>query len=288
MNRGDLQIYNKGGMRVVHEYFPSIHQMLKVLDSRPNNEVMAHEHSSTDTGNPEWAGTKTYHEAVELLTGGYTAILNRLRLNIDKAVKALNNFPTRRSAIIEDVQGASPIIPNYLIGLPNAMSYRQPVVRKKKTINIIYCPCENCGADPEEFIQAGVAVLSAIRVIEKSNISIRLDCMFSDSICNDEAVIGTVRIKNYGDRLDLQKLCFPLANAAMLRRIGFKYLETAPDMLESGFSFGYGKTPKLYKLEEFLKLPDSTVLINMGLVNGELEHDPKKVIEYINKKVKNN
>lgn len=284
---GNLQVYEKGGTRVVHEYFSSIHQMLNVFESRRNNSVMANKHLSTIQGEREWAGTSSYKEAVKLLTCGYTDILDKLRLGIRKATKSLKDIDVSKSTIIEDVQGASPIVPNYLQGLPKAMCYRQPVPKKIKTINIIYCPCENSGSDPDEFIEAGVAILSAIRAIEKSNVSIKLDCMFSDATAGSEAVIGIVRVKNYRDRLDLQKLCFPMAHPSMLRRIGFKYIETAPDMKERDFIFGYGSTPSLERLEEFLKLPDDTVLLNMGVVRGKLKCDPKKVIEYINEKVQN-
>lgn len=273
-------------MRVVHEYFSSIHQMLQVFDGRNNNHVMRDEHSSTRRGDSSWAGTESYEEAVKLLTCGYTDILDQLRLGISKAMKSLKDIDFSKSYMIEDVQGAAPIVPNYLQGLPKAMCYRQPIPKKIKTINIIYCPCANCGSEPKEFIEAGVAILSAIRAIEKSNISIKLDCMFSDATSGREAVIGIVRVKNYRDRLDLQKLCFPIAHPSMLRRIGFKYIETAPDMTESGFNCGYGRTPDLEQLEEFMKLPEDTVLLNMGVVRGKLECDPKKVIDYINEKVK--
>lgn len=285
--RSNLQIYEKDGMRVVHEYFSSINQMLNILEGRKNNEVMRDEHSSTQTGGREWSGTDSYEEAVKLLTCGYTDILDKLRLGIQKATKSLKDIDFSKNHIIEDVQGASPIVPNYLQGLPKTMCYRQSVPKKIKTINIIYSPCANCGSEPEEFIEAGVAILSAIRAIEKSNISIKLDCMFSDATSGREAVIGIVRVKNYRDRLDLQKLCFPMAHPSMLRRIGFKYIETAPDMKESGFTFGYGRTPSLEDLEGFLKLPENTVLLNMKVVRGKLECDPKKVIDYINEKVQN-
>lgn len=286
--KGNLQIYDKGGKRVVHEYFSSIYQMLNVLENRPNNSVMKNKHSSTkpESGG-EWYGTSNYEEAVELLTCGYTDILDKLRLGIQKATKSLKDIDFSKSHLIEDVQGGSPIVPNYLQGLPKSMSYRQAVAKKVKTINIIYVPCANCNADPEEFIDAGVAILSAIRAIEKSNISVRLDCMLSDSVSNNEAVIGIVRVKNYRDRLDLQKLCFPIAHPSMLRRIGFKYLETAPDMQDDRFSFAYGTTPSLNSLEEFLKLPENTILINMGKIKEGLENDPKKVIDYINEKIQN-
>lgn len=286
--RGNLQVYEKGEMRVVHECFSSVHLLLKCLDERENNSVMAHEHSSQQEGNEEWYGTSNYKEAINLLICGYKDILDKLKIGINKSLKSFKDKDFNKSCIIEDIQGVSPIVPNYLQGLPKTMSYRQTIAKKTKVVNIIYSPCENCSSNPEEFIEAGVAILSAIRVIEKSNISVRLDCMFSDSFCNREAIIGTVRIKNYKDRLDLQKLCFPLANSSMLRRIGFKYIETAPDMKERGFKGGYGITPSLEELEKCLKLPKDTVLLNMKIIRGELECDPKKIIDYINKKIKDN
>lgn len=285
--KGDLQNYEKGGVKVTQEYFSSIHHMLACLDSRKNNQAMHDQHSSTERGDSEWAGTSSYDEAVKLLTCGYTDILGRLSLGIKKAMKSLQDYDFSKSSIIEDVQGAAPIVPNYLRGLPKTMSYRQPISKKVKTINIVYAPTANCGTGAEEFIEAGIALLSAIRAIEKSNIAIKLDCMFKNSYGGREAVIGSVQIKNYRDRLDLQKLCFPIAHPSMLRRIGFKFLETVPGLTNRGFASGYGRSPDMSELTNYLKLQDNTVLLNFYLVHNELGCDPKKIIEYINEKVQN-
>lgn len=285
--KGDLQNYEKGGVKVTQEYFSSIHHMLACLDSRENNRAMYDQHSSIERGDSGWAGTSSYEEAVKLLTCGYTDILGRLSLGIKKAMKSLQDYDFSKSSIVEDVQGATPIVPNYLRGLPKTMSYRQPVSKKVKTINIVYAPTANCGTGAEEFIEAGIALLSAIRAIEKSNIAIKLDCMFKNSYADGEAVIGSVRIKNYRDRLDLQKLCFPIAHPSMLRRIGFKFLETVPGLTNRGFANGYGCSPDMDKLTNYLKLQDSTVLLNFYLVHNKLNCDPKKIIEYINEKVQN-
>lgn len=283
--KGNLQRYEKGGVKVIEEYFSSIYHMLTCLDSRENNEAMYDAHSSTERGDLGWYGTASYEEAVKLLTCGYTDILDKLSLGIRKAMKSLKNYDFSKSYMIDDVQGAVPIVPNYLRGLPKTMSYRQPVVKKVKTMNIIYAPTANCGTGADEFIEAGIALLSAIRVIEKSNVAIKLDCMFKNSYEGKEAVIGSVRIKNYRDRLDLQKLCFPIAHPSMLRRIGFKFLETVPGLTNEGFAGGYGRSPNLEELTNYLKTPDNTVVLNFYLVHDELDCDPKKVIDYINEKM---
>lgn len=278
----NIQVYENDGVRVIHEYFSSINQMLKVLESRENNYVMRNEHSSERQGDSSWSGTSSWDEAVKLLTKGYTDVLDKLKLGISKSMKSLTDIEVPKSRIREEVWGTVPLIPNYLQGLPKTMCYRERSPRKIKTIDLVYCPCENCGHSTDEFLNAGIAILSAIRAIEKSNISVKLDCMFMDAVEDNEMAIGVVRIKNYQDRLDLQKLCFPLVNASMERRIGFKYLETCPDLKNSDFSGAYGSTATLKQLEKHLKLPKNSVLLNLITVRDTLKNDPKKVIEYIN------
>lgn len=283
--KGNLQRYEKGGIKVMEEYFSSIHHMLACLDGRENNTGMFDQNASDDRRDPDWYGTASYKEAAKLLTCGYTDILDKLNLGIRKAMKSLSDYDLSKSHMIDDVQGAVPIIPNYLRGLPKTMSYRQPVVKKVKTMNIIYAPTSNSCTGANEFIEAGIALLSAIRVIEKSNVSVKLDCMFKNAYESKEAVIGIVRIKNYRDRLDLQKLCFPIAHPSMLRRIGFKFLETVPGLTNTGFAGGYGRSPNLDELTNYFKAPDNTVVLNFSLVHNQLGCDPKQVINYINEKI---
>lgn len=286
MLQGNLQTYERGDFKVIEEYFSSIHHLLECLDSRENNSAMSDSYSSHDEDH-DWYGTENYEEAVNLLTHGYTDILEELSLGIRKSVKTLENCDFDKSYIIEDVYGSVPIIPNYLSGLPKTMSYRQPVTKKVKAINIIYSPTANCGTSTHEFIEAGIALLSAIRAIEKSNIAIKLDCMFKNSTEGHDVVIGSVRIKNYRDRLDLQKLCFPIAHPSMLRRIGFKFLETVPGLTNEGFADGYGHSPSMSVIDQYLKIPDNSVFLNYYLISDTLDNDPRKIIEYINKKVQN-
>lgn len=279
------QVYTKNGMSVIHETFSSINQLLNVISTRKNNPAMESANSSMEKGDKDWYGTETYSEATELIVKGYTDILDRVKSELAKRTKSLSDFEVNKSSLVEDVQGYVPIVPNYLLGLPKSMSFRKPIAKKIKTINVVYAPTENCGTGVETFIESGVALLAAIRAIEKNNISVRLDCIFTDSKNNSDLVIGSVRIKNYRDRLDLQKICFPLAHPSMLRRIGFKHLETVPDLTNEGFAYGYGSTPDLEVLEKSLNLASNVVLMNLRLIKGNLQNDPKKIIEYINNKI---
>ena len=91
-----------------------------------------------------------------------------------------------------------------------------------------------------------------------------------------ELAIGTVQIKNYGERYSFQKVSFPLVHPSMFRRIGFKWLETVPGITDSGFSFGYGRPATQEDLIRELK-PDR----NTYLLSTEWIHDHNCSVEEI-------
>lgn len=280
----NLKVYEKEDVRVIHEEFDSINSLLNTLSSRPKNKIMK-DADSSESGTYSFTNTNSYSEAESLLVSGYSGILDKIKLGIKQASKSLLDYEVPKSTIIEDVQGATPIVPNYLSGIPKSMTFRKQLPKKIKTINLVYSPNENCSTSAEDFIKAGVAILSAIRVIEKNNISIKLDCMFTDTYNSKEVIVSTVKVKDYKDRLDLQKLCFPLAHPSMERRIGFKYIETVPEMSQKGFHYGYGRTTDLKELDKWINLPKNSVLLTLRQINHDLNNDPKEVINYINSKI---
>ena len=61
-------------MKVIKEHFNSIDEMLKIINSRPNNVAMMGKNSSHETGS-YFYGTETYDEALDLIKRGYKDIL---------------------------------------------------------------------------------------------------------------------------------------------------------------------------------------------------------------------
>lgn len=279
------KVYKKNDKTIISEEFPSIYTMLERLKSRPNNKGMKGNDSSRRVENSgSWQGTKTYEEAEVLITEGYTEILDKIKLGINKASKnVLKDSP--KSRVIASVDGSTPNIPNYLLGLPNTMNKRQMCPQKIKTIRIIYCPDSNAGTEGSSFIEAGIAMLSAIRIIEKSGIFIKLDVSVYLGCAGNTTCVGMVKMKDYKDRLDIQKLCFPVANPAFLRRFGFKFIETIPPLDTDAFSGGYGRCPDYDTFVKTLDPPKNTVILTLGLIKNDLQNNPEKIIEFINKKI---
>ena len=224
---------------IVKEHFTSIHQMLNVINSRPNNDVMSGKNSSTE-GGESFTGTKNWEEANELFEHGYVEILDKIKAGVADGIKKTETVQKRRTST--GVVGYAAHVPNAIMGLPNSMIYTQSIPQKIKAISITYSICENCGTEAQEFIDSGIAVLNVINKLELNGCRVNLKIMFFNSEASgNEYAFGTVDVKNFKEHMDLQKLCFPVAHPSMFRRFGFKWLETCKGLKQDGWSYGYGR-----------------------------------------------
>lgn len=271
-------------MRFITENFKSIDEMIKVLNSRPKNQIMKYCNSSEK---PErvttWYGTDSYAEATSLIKKGYTEILPDIKKQVREQSKNYSNlFTVNKRIPLNAVIGYAPNVPNAIRNLPNSMITIDKVLQKKKVISIIYSIAGSCGESQDFFIKAGATLLTIIKFLEAQGISVELSVGFMGAMVADEseAIFPTVKVKNYGQELDLQKLCFPIAHPSMFRRIGFKYLETCPDITKNYFSFSYG-TPirDLDIIKKNLKCKNNSVVVLNSYWIRENEYNTKKIVE---------
>lgn len=264
-------------LNIVKEHFKSIHEMLSVIESRPNNEVMSG-HEESRTGSERFTGTKSYNEAKELFRHGYTEILPKIKTGVAANLKRTESRPRR--TIENNVVGYAPNVPNAIMGLPNSMILTRTTPQKTKTVSIVVGITENCGTNAEEFIESGIAALGVVNTLELRGYRVNLKVAFYVAKESNDRAFGTVNVKDYREHLDLQKLCFPLANPSMFRRFGFKWLETIPGIKEH-WSFGYGS--QINDLD-FIKenfLADNEYFINLAITKRN-EYNPEKIIAELN------
>lgn len=264
--------------KLIQEHFNSISEMLSVICSRPNNEVMKGKESSRN-GSFAFTGTHCWDEAMNLYQYGYTEVLEEVK----KGTAAITGTraPVQRNKIVNDVIGYAPHVPNAILGLPNSMIGMKKVPQKVKTVSIIYQSTANCDEDALTFVKAGSAILSAINMLELSGIRVSLKLCYFYAKCDGEYAYSTVKLKDYREHLDIQKLCFPLAHPSMFRRFGFKWLETC-EGIKAGWAWGYGSNigemPKLIKNE----IKENEYFISMQDIKKD-GFDARKIIEQIKK-----
>lgn len=119
------------------------------------------------------------------------------------------------------------------------MINKEKVKHKITSISLIYDIGTSCNISGDNIVQVGINLLSVIDYLESINVRVKLDIV--DSYFNSNEGVGyRVTLKNYSDKLDISRMCFPLAHPSMQRRIGFRWLETYPNLVNSDYINGYG------------------------------------------------
>lgn len=270
---------------LIFEEFPNMHTMVEELASRPHNTIMKYENASV-TEPKSFTGTSCYKEAESLAKYGYKEILNSLkdstRINSNKLNKIL--LPTRKAIPKNMVVGCIPNVPNAILGRPDSMINIIKIPQKVKVMEIIYILSANCCTPKELFERAGPILLSALQFIEKRGIRVKLSVCFYFGECGCENAIGLVKIKDYGERLDLQRVSFPIAHPSILRRLGFRWLETVPNLSDRNWTSGYGRQLVGEKyLGDFIKLPKNSYVISAQDIES-MGFDTIKLLNFLNLK----
>lgn len=289
---GVYYTYNVGNYKVIREDYYSINSLVYTLRRRPNNTVMDGKHSSRN-GDSSFTGTTTYGSAEKLLLDGWSSILSMIKPKYDKKVDILSHkYIRKKSSNTDSIVGGTPNVPRALMCLPNNLINREPSVKKINAIEIIYDVSVDCTIEINNVVKSGIALLSAIKLLEQSGIQLKLTCCFFSSVStlhpevkNREIVIGSVLLKNYAEKLNLLKVCFPLAHSSMVRRIGFKFLETIPGITNESFRCGYGCTVPINELRKAFQA-ENTVVLDYYTIANELNFDTEKLIKYIEDNVK--
>lgn len=275
-------------MKTIFEQFDTMDAFKRALD-RPINEAfkLAELHSQiTKKSMVEWFGTKSYEEAINLYTNGWTEKANEIRREFVKfervTQRAVSYEKTRPTT---SVVGFAPHVPNAILGLPNSMIHTERQPMKAKAVRIIYNMTQNAGANADTILQAGLTVLKIAYSMERQGYRVRLDLVPKCSEWGRERCLLMVSVKDWRQPIDIKKVAFPIASPSMFRRLAFHWLETTPDCKNSGWTGGYGRsfedTEKEKKmLAELGVLGDNDYYINVGIAKG-YHFDPAKVAKAI-------
>lgn len=264
-------------MNIVKEHFKSIDEMIRTIESRPNNKIMRNEDSSR-SNDYEFTKTHSYDEAKKLYQFGYKEILPQIKRAVGEQTSQMS-FINRRQ-VTTNVIGYAPHVPNAILGLPNSMIATESKPQKTKTLSICYCITANCFTDKEEFVRSGIAILGVINSLELQGIRVKLRICFYCAREDDDRAFGTIDVKDYREHLDLQKLCFPVAHPSMFRRLGFKWLETVEGLKEN-WAYGYGSQfNDKQEIEKYL-LDKDEIFVDLNYTK-KYDYDVKEIIKNFN------
>lgn len=208
------------------EEFDSYNELLKTNDSREwnfGNYGGARERTDNDFCGATW------EEAVEMLRYGWED-KEKIKAVSDTVSKLEKMQDIQKLSFRNDVVGYAPIVPLALKGVPQNMINTVKKPKKAKVINMIIETGVLGDVSVNEKLEWGAKVVAGIIALEKQGFRVKIECMKVISMDNwyDKVHAMRVLIKDEKQPLDIKRIMFPIAHAAMQRRIMWDWYERLP------------------------------------------------------------
>lgn len=227
--------FDRGRIKYVRE-FKSLDEFYKYITETPLNKAFQWQSLSSVEGSSSFTGTKSYEEAVRMFKDGWDDMAQQVTKKLTVIKNQIVDDTVKR--IMFDVVGFQASVPRYLQGIPTSMVNKKIVPIKQKVITLDKDISYAAYITTEEIIEASVQTLQLIKKIEAQGIRVNLNLVFGVKAGNTTEAVK-IRLKSANERLNISKLVFPLVNPSMLRRLFFRYIETAPT-ITSSYTCGYG------------------------------------------------
>jgi len=225
---------------LIYDNFSDVFEFRRAIQTRPDNGKLGH--SARDNGN-NFSGM-SLDDAFNALTDGLPEKAAALNREINRFKAVVSGTVTQRRPI-NYYNGHSPNVPAAIIGLPKSMRKVTKTPSKVKTVTMFYNNTANCFVDAEDLEKAGACVLQLVYWLELNGYRVRLTLspyLAQEHYGNkkSEHAVCNILLKDYRQPLDLLKLSFSVTSVSMFRRLGFRWLETVPDLKGGGWRIGYG------------------------------------------------
>lgn len=233
----------KGEVKLYHEAYENYKEFYDTLMKRQSG---AHEtlENIMDEHSASWVGVSSVSEATNLFLNGWEKPLEKMKVQIDKELKTLEN--KRCSKTFNNVCGFVPIIPNALMHLPNAMVDTRVEKVKSKVLRFCIMIDRVSSADTDEIIRKMSKQLAYIATLERSGkYRCRLEVFFVafgglNINGSKYSTSCSVLVKSENQLFDTKRLCYPVINPSMLRLLMFGWNESLPMPNNDYRVYGYG------------------------------------------------
>ena len=275
--------YKKDQFDVMEYDFDSITEFINYLDNTPTNmDIWGRRNLASNDDNYEFCQTYSLQEAKDLCKFGFHENFDKLvelKLNLEKYIK----MSYKRSKQYNYYVGYAPDVKAYLEGNPLSMFNRQNYQRKH--IDIYYNSVVSSSVSTNQIFNRGAITLSFTEMLENMGFSVGL-YIFTMAECEGQIHFAKFNLKRAGERLNVQKLFFPLCHPSFLRRLVFRLYEETPD-IKYGWTHGYGFPCDDYTIRQIMDLKENDIVIcqpeEMDVRGYDIVDDANAMVDYINK-----
>lgn len=232
-----MNIEKNGRMQKIE--FSSLEEFYNYICNTPINESFRWENlasSEQSTHKEYWTKTKSFEEASELFKKGWSEMAEDLtqRLKAEGVIE-----PVMTTKTVQSVEGYHPIVPLYLMGIPNNMVSRKVKPVKQKVVTLNKCITYSAIITSNQIIEESIKAFKLIKKLESQNYRVNLNILDCTYVF-DEKYFVKIRLKSANEKLNISKMAFPLVHHSMLRRLCLRFTEVYPDVSKK-FITGYGR-----------------------------------------------
>lgn len=272
--------YKKNGYDVMYYRFDYIYEFINYITTTPIKEEIFSKPDSI-YGDYDFCKTQNFEEALNLLKFGYHKDfdkLTKLMIDLEKYIKLSRD----RNKQFNDYVGYVPDVKAYLEGNPLSMFNKKNDIKKKIDVymNISY----SLSTSQNQIYNRGAIVLSLIELLESLGYNVDFH-LFNMSERGRHIHYVEFLFKRENERLNPQKLYFPLCHPSFLRRLIFRLKEVTPDITYE-WKYGYGSPSELKTIDKIIDLNDNDIIIpsidELNIFGNNIVEDANTIFNFIN------
>ena len=276
MNKAKL---NKN--KVGYHPFNNMASFLRFIDQTPTNKIFSNESCNSKQKGYDakrFTNTNTFGEAMELCKHGWHDKAKEINKSLTQATSTLTKSSFKS---FYSVAGHQVSVARYLQGVPQNMIQNKRVQRKAKIVNLYKDICYSGNTSQSTIYKESVGFLSDVKALENAGYRVNVYVFFA-SKCGGEKNLLTIKVKNANERMNISKLAFPLTHPSMLRRLMFRFTETAKTFTSHQWTGGYGRGWSYSEIQEYIEAGD---LVSSS-ASGYGSNDFKDSLDALLKEVK--
>ena len=273
--------YKKKNYNVMEYDFDSITEFLNYIDNASISDSFRGKKLASEDNDYGFTNTSSLQEAKDYCRYGYHEDFDKLvelKFSLEKYIKMQNTRGQQYNYYV----GYAPDVKAYLEGNPLSMFDRQNP--KKRHIDIYYNSAILGDVSTREIFNRGAITLSLVEILENMGFSVDLN-VFTMSSCDGQIHYSKFNLKKNNERMNIQKLFFPLCHPSFLRRLVFRLREETPDITRE-WTGGYGRTCDDYTIRNIIDLKENDIVIcqpnEMGIKGADIIDDANAMFNYIN------
>ena len=275
--------YDKNRYHVMEYRFDSITEFLDYIDNAPISRSFRGCSLSSETGDYGFTQSHSLEEAKELIKYGYHQDFEKLvelKYSLEKYIKMSRTNGKQYNYYV----GYAPNVKAYLEGNPLSMFNKE--YPKRKHIDIYYNSAILGHVSTREIFNRGAITLCLVEILENMGFSVDLNVFTMSGEDDNQIHYATFNLKKNNERLNIQKLYFPLCHPSFLRRLVFKLREETPDISREWVN-SYGRTCDDFTIRKIIDLQENDIVIcqpeEMGIEGHNIIDDANAMFDYINR-----